>query len=290
VIPAPFAYLAPHSLEEAQEALVRHGEEAKLLAGGQSLLPMMKLRLVRPTHVVDLGRIAGLGDIRAQDGGIVVGAMTTHAAVESSPLLREHLPLLSEAASLIADVQVRNRGTVGGSLAHADPAADLPAVMLALEAQLRTLGPAGPRVIAAQEFFTDPFTTALQPPEILTEIFIPGQPRRSGGVYLKFANKASHFAIVGVAARVTLDSRGRCVGAAIGITGAGPQAFRAAKAEALLVGRVLTADAISRSAQEAGEGIDYLEDVFASQEYRGHLTRVYVQRALEGAAARAGAP
>jgi carbon-monoxide dehydrogenase medium subunit len=213
--------------------------------------------------------------------------MTTYAMLESDPLVRRRLAVLAEAASLVADVQVRNKGTIGGSLAHADPAADLPAVVLALEAQVLAASSAGRRIIPAEKFFKDTFTTALKASEVLSQIKIPVAPARTGAKYEKFANKASHFAVVGVAAVVTLDRGGNCQKARLGITGAGPVATRATAVERLLQGKPATEENIAAAADSATEGIEFLSDLHGSAEYRAHLTRVYTRRALSGAVARA---
>jgi carbon-monoxide dehydrogenase medium subunit len=276
--------------------LRRFPGEAKVLAGGHSLLPMMKLRLARPTHLVDLRRIADLAYIRERDGGLAIGPMTTYYMLEASPLVRQRAPALAEAAGTVADLQVRNKGTIGGSLAHADPAADLPAVVLALEGRVHTAGGGRPRRIPAHRFFLDIFTTALRETEVIAEIFIPPTPPGTGGSYQKFANKASHFAVVGVAALVTLTPSesppdragvGRVQRVRIGITGAGPRAVRARAAERYLAGKAPTDQNLAEAARRATAGIDCLSDLQASAEYRQHLTRVFTTRALTEAVRRA---
>lgn len=286
MIPATFEYYAPASLQEAIR-LLRRLRNVKVLAGGHSLLPMMKLRLARPSNVIDMGHIPNLAYVKTQGNYIVIGPMATYAMLESDPLIRRRLPVLAEAASLVADVQVRNKGTIGGSLAHADPAADLPAVVLALEAQVQAASSAGRRTILAEKFFKDTFTTALKPSEVLSQIKIPIPHARSGAKYEKFANKASHFAVVGVAAVVTLDRSGNCQKARIGITGAGAVATRAIAAERLLQGNPATEENINAAADSAAEGVEFLSDLHGSAEYREHLTRVYTRRALTEAVARA---
>lgn len=290
MFPAQFEYHAPRTLRQAVALLQRYGEEAKVLAGGQSLIPLMRFRLVRPAHLVDLGRVEGLSGIRAVRGAIVIGAMTTHWEVESSPLLQERVPVLPECARQIADMQVRNRGTVGGSLAHADPAADYPAVLLALGARLRTAGPRGMRTLAIGDFFQGPYTTALEPGEVLTEVRIPEPPARSGASYRKFANPASHFAIVGVCAFVALTARGTVREVRIGVTGACPTPFRAEAAEAVLRGQRPTERNLRRCAERVPEGREgeMNEDLYGSGEYRAHLCRVMALEALEEAVRRAG--
>ncbi len=284
--PGSFQYSAPSSLAEAQGMLASLGADAKVLAGGHSLIPMMKLRLAEPGHLIDLGRIPELSYVREAGGGLAIGAMTTYHQLETSSLVRDGYPALSEAAGQVADVQVRNKGTIGGALAHADPGADLPSVVLALEATLTSTGPGGQRTRDADGFFQGPFTTGLEPDEILSEIGIPALPANTGGAYKKFANKASHFAIVGVTAIVTLSGN-TCHRVRIGVTGAGANAGRARGAEAALEGREATDDNIAQAAARAGEGIDFLGDIHASEEFRAHLVQVFAGRALREAVARA---
>ena len=288
MVSSSFQYFAPTSVAEATQLLEQHGEDAKLLAGGHSLIPLMKLRLSEPQVVIDLGRIGDMAYIREENGGLAIGAMTTYAQLESSDLVAARAPVLAEAASQVADPQVRNMGTIGGSLSHADPAGDLPAVAIALGARLITSSTGEHRSLSADEFFVDLLTTALAPNEILNEIAIPALPAGSGSAYAKFANKASHYAIVGVAAVVAVDASGVCSHASIGVTGAGPVASRASEAEAALRGSRLDDAAVSAAAAQAGAGIDFLDDIHASAEYRAHLTAVFAARAIRQAAARAG--
>lgn len=286
MISSAFAYHAPSSVAEAASLLAEHGEEAKLLAGGHSLIPLMKLRLAEPSVLIDLGKIGDMAYIREADGGgLAIGAMTTYASLVSSELVRQRAPALADAASQVADAQVRNMGTIGGSLAHADPAGDLPAVAIALRAELVTSSTGGHRSIGADDFFVDLFTTALEAGEILNEIRIPALPPNSGSAYAKFGNKASHYAIVGVAAVVSRNADGSCAGASIGITGAGANAVRAADAEAALAGSALDDAAVKAAAAVAGNGIEFNEDVHASAEYRAHLTAVFAERAIRAAIA-----
>ncbi len=286
MIPSAFEYHSPTSVEDAIGLLGQYGDDAKLLAGGHSLIPLMKLRLAAPEHVIDLGRVQGLSYIREEGGTIAIGAMTTHAAVAASDLLRSRLPVLAEAAASIGDVQVRNRGTIGGSIAHADPGADLPGAMLALNAEFVARGPGGTRTIAAPDFFTGLLSTALEPNEVLTEIRVPALPTGSGSTYLKFANQASGYAIVGIAAIVTL-SGGTVSDARVGISGVAEMASRATATEQALRGQPPSADAVKRAAQQAAEGLEPLGDIHASAEYRSHLVRVFAERALNTAIARA---
>ena len=278
MIPASFDYEAPKTLDEAF-ALLSKNEDAKLLAGGHSLLPAMKLRLAAPSVLVDLSRVPGLSYIREAGDKIAIGAMTTHADVASSDLLERDSPLLKQTANHIGDVQVRNRGTIGGSLAHADPAADYPAAILALDAELVARSKKGERVIAARDFFTGLFSTALQPGEIITEVRVP-KTRDSRTAYAKFHHPASGFAVAGAA--VVLRVKGGAIQEiAIGITGIAPNAYRATKAEDALRGKA--ASAIGEASQHAADDVEPLSDYFASAEYRKHLAAVYTQRAIEEA-------
>jgi aerobic carbon-monoxide dehydrogenase medium subunit len=287
MIPAAFDYIAPQSLDEAVRALAAHGEEAKLLAGGHSLLPLLKLRLVSPKLLIDLTRISGLSSISQEDDKIVVGALATHYQIESSKLLKTKCPLLCQTASAIGDVQVRNRGTIGGSLTHADPSADWPAAILALGGDLKLLGPKGERRIAAEEFFLGTMTTAIDPTEILTEIRVPVSSRRCGSAYLKMAQQASGFAVVGVAVWLRVDAKGGCEDVGVSVTGLSEKPFRARRVEERLRGNKLTPKLIEESAAQVGEGSDPMEDLHASGKFRVHLAQVYTFRAIEEAAKRA---
>jgi carbon-monoxide dehydrogenase medium subunit len=284
MIPASFDYLAPKSLDEALSALGARGEDAKLIAGGHSLLPLMKLRLANPKVLIDIGRIRNLNEIRAAKDQLVVGALATHFQIESSALLQKSCPLLPQTARTIGDVQVRNRGTIGGSVVHADPAADWPAAMLALGGRLKLRGRTGERMIDAEKFFLGPMTTAIEASEILTEIHLPMAPRRSGYSYGKMAQQASGFAIVGVAISLCLDAKGRCEDVGIGITGLSDTPFRARKAEARLRGNKITTKLADACAAEVAAGIDPLDDLHAAADYRAHLARVYTARAIQEAA------
>ena len=286
MFPSEFDYHRAHNVQDAIEMLGKY-EDAKLIAGGHSLLPMMKLRLAQPKVLIDIGNIAALRGIHADNGTIRIGALTTHYQVESSDAVKKAAPVITEAEHELADIQVRNRGTVGGNLAHADPASDLPAVMLALGAELHAVGPKGERTITADNFFVDVLTTALQPNEVLTEVRVPALKAGQGSAYVKHPHPASHYAVVGVAAVVTRDASGNCTECRIGITGAGPKAVRAKAAEAALVGKALTADNIAAAAAHAADGMDFLSDSYASETYRKHLVQVYTKRALSTAAERA---
>jgi carbon-monoxide dehydrogenase medium subunit len=279
MIPAQFEYFAPASLQEAVELLSKYKDDVKILAGGQSLVPLMKLRLAKPKYVIDLNRIGDLTYIRAAGGTIHIGALATHTQIERSELVVRDCPLLSQTAATIADAQVRNQGTLGGSLAHADPAGDMPAAILALDAEMKASGPSGERWIKAEDFFVGFLTSALEPDEILTEIKVPVA---SGfqSVYLKAAPRASGFAVVGVAVRLKLDTGGNCAAIAIGITGVSDKAYRAKNVEDALKGKRLEAEAIERASIKVVDGIDPLEDINGSKEYRAHLARVYTARAI----------
>lgn len=280
MIPQEFDYAAPQTLQEALE-LIQDGER-KILAGGMSLIPLMKLRLAQPEHVVDLGRVPGLDHIDEQDGTVRIGSMATHHQIETSPVIRARCPLLSETASHIGDVQVRNMGTLGGSIAHADPAADYPAALMALEARVRLVSAHSDRTVPAADFFQDAFTTAMEPGEIVLEIQAPVEDSSEGYRYEKVSHPASGFAVVGVAARVR-KSGDRITMARIAVTGMGPRAFRALEAEKALEGGASIADA----AAGIGVGQDANSDLYASADYRRHLTRVHAARALAVALSRA---
>ncbi|HUE81444.1 MAG TPA: xanthine dehydrogenase family protein subunit M [Pyrinomonadaceae bacterium] len=287
MISAEFEYFAPKTLEEAVALLDQHPDDAKVLAGGHSLIPAMKLRLAQPQLLIDLGKIKGLSYIREEQNQILIGAMTTHYELESSVALKQTCPLLPECASHIGDVQVRNKGTIGGSLAHADPAGDWPAAIIALRADLVASGSAGEKVIAADDFFVDLLTTALFPGEILREIRVKKPAGRVGQSYQKAPHPASGFAVVGVAVTLTVSSDGTCESAGVGITGLSSKAFRAATVEGALVGKTLNEQVIADAAALAADGSDANSDLYASGEYRSHLARVYTKRAIATAASRA---
>lgn len=289
MIPASFAYYTPRSVNEALALLGEHGDEAKILAGGHSLLPALKLRLSSVGHLIDIGRIADLAYIKEDQGKLCLGARTSHYQVESSSLVRQRCPLLAECASHIGDVQVRNRGTLGGSLAHADPAADYPAAILALETEIHVVGIGGKRIITAEDFFVDMLTTALQAGEILTEVRVAPVAAKTGSAYLKVPQPASGFAVVGVAAIVTLDAGGKCANVRVGVTGAAAKAFRAKDTERALAGKTPDEKTIDHASAQSTNGIDANGDLFASAEYRAHLVRVYTKRALAKAVDRARA-
>ena len=285
MIPATFDYYAPTSIDEALQLLQEHGDEAKVLAGGHSLIPLLKLRLADPKVLIDIGRIPNLAYIRPHDGGVAIGALTTHQMLETSDLLRAELPLLAEAAGRIGDVQVRNRGTIGGSLVHADPGGDLPAPVLALGATMVVRGAGGERTVSADEFFVGMLTTAVGPDELLTEVRVPRLSGRAGYAYEKAANKASGYAVVGVAAAVSTGPDGSIQEARIGITGAGAQPVRATAAEESLRGRNPSEDNLRAAGEQAAQAVDDpMDDIHASAAYRRELVKVLTRRALARAA------
>src|ERR1700757_505459 len=282
MIPASFEYYAPRSLTEAVSFLAAHKDDVKILSGGQSLLPLMKMRLSKPEYIVDIGRIPGLDAIAAESNTIIVGGMATHAQLEASALLKKSCPLLPKTSTTFADVQVRNRGTIGGSIAHADPAGDMPAAILALDAEIKAVGPNGERWVKAEDFFLGLLMSVLEPDEIVTAVQVPATEGEKTA-YLKAAPRSSGFAVVGVAVRLMLDASGNCSRAAIGITGVTDKAYRAERAEKLLIGKKLD-DALIESAAAGGtRHIDVIEDINGSVEYRTQLTHVYVARALRAA-------
>jgi carbon-monoxide dehydrogenase medium subunit len=290
VYPATFDYIRPATLDEALRFLHERQDDAKVLAGGQSLIPLLKLRLAAPQVVLDIGRLEELKGIRERDGRIEIGSLVRHVEIETSELLARSCPLLSETAAEVGDLQVRNRGTFGGSLAHADPSGDFPAPALALEARLTAVSVGGRRTIAAGDFFVDLMTTALQPDEILVSIDVPKLGARTGSCYVKMHQAASGFAIVGVASILKLDAKGKVEDARVAITGVAPVPYRARAVEERLRGRVPDARAIAdaASAAVAAEGVEVLADLHASAEYRRELAAIYTRRSLERAAARAG--
>ena len=282
MIPQQFEYSAPKTLDEALGLLA---EGAKPLAGGMSLIPMMKLRLAAPEHLVDLGRIKDLNYIREDGGSLRIGATATHHEVESSPLVRGKCPLLAETVSNIGDMQVRNMGTIGGSVAHADPAADYPAALQALEAKLVLKGSQAELTVAADDFFVDMFTTALEPGEIVREVIVPIDGDGTGTNYQKVVQPASGFAIVGIAARVR-KSGGKITMARIGVTGLSNRAFRATAAEKAHEGKAGSAADIQAAAALVAQGIEANADLHASADYRKHLAVIYAAKALTAALGR----
>jgi aerobic carbon-monoxide dehydrogenase medium subunit len=282
VIPAEFDYVAPDSLDAALGALRDGGEDAKVLAGGHSLIPLMKLRLAAPSLLVDLRRVPGLSGFQRDNGSFRIGPMTTHSAVEANP----DLGLASVVAATIADPQVRHRGTIGGSIAHGDPASDMPAVMLATEATMTVRGPGGERQVAAADFFRDYLTTAVEDGEILTGLELPALDGY-GFAYRKFNRRREDWAMVAVCALVKKAGDGSCEDVRIGLTNMGSVPLRASAAEAALRGRALDADGIAAAAEQAAEGTEPPADLNATPDYKRHLARVLCRRVLEEAAASA---
>jgi len=288
MIPASFEYLRPKTLTEAIGLLQQYGDDAKILSGGQSLIPMMKLRLARPGYLVDINRITGLSHIKEEGGYLRIGGLTREAELEASPLVRAKYPIIIDTAHVIADPQVRNLATVGGNLAHGDPANDHPATMVALGAQVVATGAKGERVIPIEDFFLTLFSTALQHEEILTEIRIPIPPPRSGGAYLKLERKVGDFATAAVAVQLTLDDKGACQNVGIGLTNVGPTPVKARKAEDFLRGKKLDEANIAQAAQLAADESDPSADLRGPVEYKKGLVKELAKRALTRALQRSG--
>lgn len=285
MIPVPFDYQAPATLDEAVALLAADPDGAKVLAGGHSLIPAMKLRLAQPQMLIDIARIESLSYIREEGNQILIGATTTHYELESSDLLQQICPLLPACAKSIGDVQVRNKGTIGGSIAHSDPAADWPAAVLALNAELVLVGPGGERIVKAADFFVDLFTTDLQPGEILREIRIEKPSGRFGQAYQKVPHPASGFAVVGIAVHLALNDDASCKAAQIGVTGVGVKAYRAQATEAALAGSSLDEQTVASATTHICDGVDPNADLYASGEYRCHLAQVHARRAIQAAKA-----
>ena len=287
MIPPSFEYLRPKTIPEAIAFLQQYGDDAKILSGGQSLIPMMKLRLARPGYLVDINRIAGLSHIKEEGGFLKIGGLTREAELEASPVVRAKYPIIIDTAHVIADPQVRNLATVGGNLAHGDPANDHPATMLALGAQIVATGPKGERVIPVEDFFLSLFSTALQHDEILTEICIPIPPPRSGGAYFKLERKVGDFATAAVAAQLTLDGNGACQKVGIGLTNVGPTPIKARKAEDFLRGKKLDGSTIAQAGQLAADESEPSADLRGPVEYKKSLVKELTKRALTRAVERA---
>ena len=286
-VPAAFDYHSATSVDEAIALLQQYGDDAKLLAGGHSLIPTMKLRLAQPAHLIDLGKISGLSYVREEGGAVAIGAMTIYRTLEQSAVLAKNFPGLVEGIHVIGDPQVRNRGTIGGSIAHSDPAADMPGIVLAFQADILVQGANGVRTIKADDFFVGMFETALQPGEIVTEIRFALPTARTGSAYMKLENKASHYAVAGCAAVITLGDDGTCSAASVVITGAGSSATRASAVEQVLVGKKLDEASIAGAASHAAEGLDLVEDIHGSKAYRSQMTSVMARRAIARAVERA---
>jgi aerobic carbon-monoxide dehydrogenase medium subunit len=286
MFPANFAYVAAHSVEEAVQLLCEHGEDAKLLAGGHSLIPAMKLRLASPHTLIDLGTVQGLRGVSLDGETLVIGALTVHADIAASDLVRKRLPGLADAASVIGDVQVRNRGTIGGSVAHADPAADFPVILTAVNASFVLQSLSGKRTVAADDFFIDFYTTALAPNEVLTEIRVPSPPSGAGTAYVKLPHPASGYVVVSAGALIHRQPSGACASARIALGGLGSGPMRAKASEMELQGKPLLPQVITAAASKAAEGTDPGDDPYASADYKRHMATVYARQAIEVAVKR----
>jgi len=287
MIPPSFEYFQPSTIPEAIALLEEYGDEAKILSGGQSLIPMLKLRLARPAYLIDINRIAGLSYIKEDGGFLKIGGLTREGELEASPLIAAKYPIILDTTRVIADPQVRNLATVGGNLAHGDPANDHPATMLALGAQIVATGPRGARTIRIEDFFLSLFSTALEPGEILTEIRIPIPPPRSGGSYFKLERKVGDFATAAVAAQVTVDDKGAVQNVGVGLTNVGPKPLKAGKAEALLRGKKVDAALLPQAAQLAADEAQPSSDLRGPAEYKKALVKELAKRALSRALERA---
>jgi carbon-monoxide dehydrogenase medium subunit len=282
MIPGAFEYYAPRSLTDAVKFLSDHRDDVKILSGGQSLLPLMKMRLSKPGFIVDIGRVPNLDTITEQGNSLILGALVTHEQIEFSALLKAKCPLLPQTATTIADVQVRNRGTIGGSVAHADPAGDWPATIMALDAEIKIFGPNGERWVKCNDFFLGLLMSVLEPDEIVTAVKVPITSNEKTA-YLKAAPRSSGFAVVGVAVRLALVGNDTCNRIAIGITGVTDKAYRAERVEQMLIGKKLDRQSIQEAAAQSTRNVEVIEDINGSSEYRKHLTEVYVTRAIESA-------
>ncbi len=287
MFPASFGYFAARSVDEALELLTKHGEGAKLLAGGHSLIPAMKLRLAAPRTLIDIGQVPGLRGVRIDGDTLAIGALTVHSDVASSELVVQRLPGLAEAASVIGDMQVRNRGTIGGSVAHADPGADYPAILTALNASFVMVSPSGRREVSTDDFFIDFFTTSLAPNEVLTEIRVPLPASGAGTAYAKLGHPASEYVVVSAGALVIRQPSGLCGSARVAVGGLGSGPIRAKATEAALQGQMLSPEVIAVAAAKAAEGADPDGDSYASADYKRHMAAVYARRAIEDAVGRA---
>ena len=287
MIPPAFEYLRPNTIPEAIAFLQQYGDDAKILSGGQSLIPMMKFRLARPSHLIDINRISGLSYIKEEGGYLKIGGLVREAELEDSPLIRQKYPILFDTSRVIADPQIRNRATLAGNLAHGDPANDHPATMMALGAKIVAIGPHGERVIPVENFFITLFTTDLQHDEIVTEIRIPTPPARSGGAYLKLERKVGDFATAAVAAQLTVDQEGTCQQAGMALTNVGAVPIKVAKGEEFLRGKKLDEANITQAAQLAAEAAQPSSDLRGPEEYKRALVKELTRRALVRAYERA---
>jgi carbon-monoxide dehydrogenase medium subunit len=286
--PPRFEYAAPHKTDEAVAFLSQHGDRAKVLAGGQSLVPLLNFRLARPEVLVDVNRVAELAYVRPLESGVAIGALTRQHTVERADVIRARLPIVAEACRLIGHLPIRHRGTIGGSLAHADPASELPAVMVALEAELTVTRRGSRRTLPAEQFFTGMLTTALAPDELLTEVRVPGLLPRTGGAFIEIARRAGDFALVGIAVLVTLDDGGRVTRARLALCGAGPTPVRARESERVLVGERPDGRVLDEAAEKIAAATDPPSDIHASAAFRKKLARHVGLQAIELAVRRAG--
>ena len=286
MIPESFDYFAPSTVKEAINLLKEHGEDAKILAGGHSLIPMMKLRFASPTHLIDINNIPGLSYIKEEDGHLKIGAMTREAELEHSDLIREKYPIFIDTTKLIADPQVRNMGTIGGNLAHGDAANDHPAVMMALGASVEIQSDEGTRMVSIDDFFMGFYMTAVQEKEILTSIHIPMREGKYGGAYHKIERKVGDYATAGVAVQLQIDNQGVCTYAGVGLTNVNPTPMRVKRAEEILVGSKLTDDVITKAAQYASEDCSPSADLRGDEDYKRHLVNVVTGRMIYKAMSR----
>lgn len=284
--PAEFEYFAPRTVDETLDLLVRYGDEAKILAGGQSLLPMMKLRIASPRYLIDVNRVEGLGGLRREGDRLVIGALCRHADIAASPLVHEHLPIMTDAASLTADVQVRNRGTVAGAVAHADPAGDWPAALMALHTEVSIAGPSGTRNVPLNDFIVDAYTTQLDTHEMVIALAVTIPPKPGGGAYVKFEKRAGDFAVASVGVEIKMDAE-RCWSVAISLGALGPKPVRARAAERVLQGTTAAPELVDEAAQFVREAAEPFADTRGSVEYKRHLAGVLFHRAFAAALDRA---
>jgi CO/xanthine dehydrogenase FAD-binding subunit len=288
VKPPSFEYVAPRSLDEALASLAEHGDAGKVLAGGQSLVPLLNMRLAGPDVLIDINNVHELSGLDVWDGGVAIGALVRQSELEHAAIARQRTPLLVEAMALVGHPPIRHRGTVGGSLAHADPAAELPAAMLALEASLLVRSARGQRVVLAEEFFVGNLTTAMSPDELLTEIRVPGVPAGTGSAFLEVSRRSGDFAVCGAAALVTLDASGRVGRVRVALCGVGSGPVRARLVEQALVGELPSGAALEDASRRVVDEIDPASDIHGSAAYRRKLAVVMTRRAIELAARRAG--
>jgi CO/xanthine dehydrogenase FAD-binding subunit len=286
--PPRFAYHDPRSVDEVLALLAEHGDEGKVLAGGQSLVPLLNFRLAHPEHLIDLNRIGALAGVRREGGALRIKTMTRQSTLERSTLVHDNWPLLTEALNFVAHAQIRNRGTVGGSVAHADPAAELPVALSVLDARFHVASKRGERAIDAGDFFVTHLTTTIEPDEMLMEIEVPPVAPGTGYAFTEFARRHGDFALGGAGALIAVDGDGVCTSAAIGLLAAAPTPVRATAAEQVLVGERIDESVIRRAAEQAADGVTPTGDIHGSAEYRKHLAGVMARRAISGAVARAG--